>query len=276
MPMKSFNPVTPTLRYKTVNKFDQVTTDEPHKPLLVSKKRSSGRNVNGRITVRHRGGGHKRHYRIIDFRRNKDTIPGVVETVEYDPNRTCFIALVKYADGERRYILATANMKVGQTVLSGNECEIAEGNSMPLGRIPLGTMVHNVELREGRGGQMIRSAGGYAEVVAKEGNMVQLKLPSSEVRTVRETCRATIGQVSNPEHVNMMIGSAGRKRWLGRRPRVRGVAMNPVDHPMGGGEGKSAGGRHPVSPWGQAAKGLKTRKKSKQSDKYIIRKRTKK
>jgi large subunit ribosomal protein L2 len=275
MPMKSFNPVTPTLRYKTVNKFDQVTADEPHKPLLAAKKRSSGRNAHGRITVRHRGGGHKKFYRIIDYRRNKDGIAGVIETIEYDPNRTCFIALVKYADGERRYVLATVNMKVGQTIFSGEDCEIAEGNAMPLGKIPLGSMVHNVEYREGRGGQLIRSAGAYAEVVAKEGNMVQLKLPSSEVRNFRETCRATIGQVSNPEHVNMVIGSAGRKRWLGRRPGVRGVAMNPVDHPMGGGEGKSAGGRHPVSPWGKAAKGLKTRKRRKQSDKYIIRRRTK-
>jgi large subunit ribosomal protein L2 len=276
MPTKTYKPVTPTLRYKTTNSFEQVTTDAPYRPLLESKTRCSGRNNFGRITVRRRGGGHKRHYRIIDFKRNKIDIPGVIETVEYDPNRSSFIALVKYLDGERRYILATANMKVGQKIVASETCEIAEGNTMPLKNIPLGTAVHNIELREGRGGQIVRSAGSYAEIVAKEGNMVQLKLPSSEVRNVRENCRATIGQLSNIEHMNVVIGSAGRKRWMGRRPKVRGVAMNPVDHPMGGGEGKSAGGRHPVTPWGKITKGLKTRKKNKHSDKLIVRRRTKK
>ncbi len=275
MPIKQYNPVTPTLRYKTSNDFEQVTTDTPHKPLLESKRRSNGRNNNGRITVRHRGGGHKKFYRIIDFKRKKHGVPGKIETIEYDPNRSAFIALVKYLDGERRYILATAGMQTGQQIISGDDVSFAEGNSLPLKNIPLGTQVHNIELREGKGGQIVRSAGGYAEVVAKEGDMVQVKLPSSEVRNIRGTCYATIGQVSNSEHMNVVIGSAGRKRWMGRRPSVRGVAMNPVDHPMGGGEGKSAGGRNPVSPWGQAAKGLKTRKKKKLSDKYIVRRRSK-
>jgi len=223
--------------------------------------------------VRHRGGGMKRFYRIIDFRRDKDAIPGVVEAIEYDPNRTCHIARLKYSDGERRYILATANMNVGSTVVSGQQCEIAEGNCMELRHIPPGTMVHNVELREGRGGQIVRTAGAYAEILAKENRMVQLKLPSSEIRSVRETCRATIGQVGNAEHMNVVLGSAGRSRWMGRRPHVRGVAMNPVDHPMGGGEGKTSGGQHPVSPWGQKSKGKKTRCRRKPSGKYIVRRR---
>jgi large subunit ribosomal protein L2 len=275
MPVKQYRPTTPTLRYKTTASYDQITTDEPHKPLLVAKHRSSGRNNRGVITVRHRGGGHKRFIRIIDFKRDKINIPGIVETIEYDPNRSAFIALIKYVDGERRYILATVNMKVGQRIVSGPEVEIAEGNCMPLGRIPSGTMVHNIEFREKKGGQVARSAGAYAEVVAKENKMVQLKFPSSEIRNVRETCVATIGQVSNSEHMNTCIGSAGRKRHLGFRPTVRGVAMNPVDHPMGGGEGKASGGGHPVSPWGQKAKGLKTRDPKKPSSKYIVRRRTK-
>jgi len=275
MPLKSYRPLTPTLRYKTTSSFDQLTTDTPYKPLTELKKKINGRNNRGVITVRHRGGAHKRFYRIIDFKRNKFNIPGVVETVEYDPNRTSFIALIKYADGERRYILATTNMKPGMTVMSGEQVEIAEGNCMPLKNIPLGTMVHNIELRETKGGQVARSAGSYAEVVAKENKIVQLKFPSSEVRIVRETCLATIGQVSNPEHMNMVIGSAGRKRHMGIRPTVRGVAMNPIDHPMGGGEGKTAGGGHPVSPWGQKSKGLKTRNRRKPSGKYIVRRRTK-
>lgn len=275
MPLKSFRPLTPTLRYKTVNSFEQVTADEPYKPLTEIKKKINGRNNRGVITVRHRGGCHKRYYRIIDFKRNKFNIPGVIETVEYDPNRTSFIALVKYLDGERRYILATTNMKPGMKVISGEEVEIAEGNCMPLKNIPLGTMVHNIEMKESKGGQMARSAGAYAEVIAKENHIVQLKLPSSEVRIVRETCLATIGQVSNSEHMNIVIGSAGRKRHMGIRPTVRGVAMNPIDHPMGGGEGKTAGGGHPVSPWGQKSKGLKTRNRRKPSGKYIVRRRTK-
>ena len=275
MPIKNYNPVTPTLRYKKTSKLDQVTTDTPYKPLLEKKGKISGRNNRGIITVRHRGGAHKRFYRIIDFKRNKFNIPGIVETIEYDPNRSALIALVKYIDGERRYILATTNMKVGMSVISGVQVEIAEGNCMQLKNIPLGTQVHNIEFRENKGGQIARSAGAYAEIVAKENQMVQLKFPSSEVRIVREGCLATIGQVSNPEHMNTVLGSAGRSRHLGIRPRVRGVAMNPIDHPMGGGEGKTAGGGHPVSPWGQKAKGLKTRDPRKTSSKYIVRRRSK-
>ena len=275
MPVKTYRPITPTLRYKTTNTKEQVTTDTPYKPLTVIKKKINGRNNRGVITVRHRGGAHKRFYRIIDFKRDKLDIPGIVETVEYDPNRSAFIALIKYVDGERRYIIASANMKPGMRVISGNNVELTEGNCMPLKNIPLGTMVHNIELREKKGGQIARSAGAYAEIVAKENAMVQLKFPSSEVRNVRETCFSTIGQVSNAEHMNVTIGSAGRKRHMGIRPTVRGVAMNPIDHPMGGGEGKTSGGGHPVSPWGQKSKGLKTRNPRKTSSKYIVRRRTK-
>jgi large subunit ribosomal protein L2 len=275
MALKSYRPLTPTLRYKTTSSFDQVTTDQPYKPLTVSLKQFGGRNNNGHITSRHRGGGHKRYYRIIDFKRNKRDVAGTVEAIEYDPNRTCYIALVLYPDGERRYILATLNMKVGQKVISADTCEIAEGNCMPLKNVPSGILVHNIELKVGKGGQMARSAGAYAEIVAKENNMVQLRLPSNEIRNVREQCVATIGQVSNHEHMNIVYGSAGRKRWLGIRPHVRGVAMNPVDHPMGGGEAKSKGGNHPMSPWAQKAKGLKTRTRKKLSSKYIISRRTK-
>lgn len=275
MPLKSFKPLTPTLRYKTVNSFEQVTVDKPYKPLTEIKRKCNGRNNRGVITVRHRGGANKRYYRIVDFKRNKFNIPGIIETVEYDPNRSSFIALVKYVDGERRYILATINMKPGMKIISGEDVEIAEGNCMPLKNVPLGTQVHNIELKEGKGGQMARSAGAYAEVLAKENKIVHLKLPSSEIRIVRESCLATIGQVSNAEHMNIVLGSAGRKRHMGIRPTVRGVAMNPIDHPMGGGEGKTAGGGHPVSPWGQKTKGLKTRNKRKLSSKYIVRRRTK-
>ncbi len=275
MPMKQYRPMTPAQRYKSTNLFEQVTTDTPFKPLLVQKPKTNGRNNRGVITVRHRGGGHKRFIRVIDFKRDKFNIPGFVETIEYDPNRSAFIALIKYVDGERRYILATANMQVGQKIMSGEDIEIAEGNCMPLKNVPLGTQVHNIEIREKKGGQIARSAGAYAEVVAKENQMVQLKFPSSEVRNVRDNCVATIGQVSNGEHMNMVIGSAGRMRHMGFRPRVRGVAMNPVDHPMGGGEGKTSGGGHPVSPWGQKAKGLKTRHSRKPSSKYIVRRRSK-
>ena len=275
MALKTFRPLTPVLRYKTSIVYSQLTTDEPYTPLCVSKKRMGGRNADGHMTVRHRGGGSKKYYRIIDFKRNKRDIPGIVETIEYDPNRTCFIALIKYADGEHRYILATANMKAGMKVLAAETTELSEGNTMPLVNMPSGTMVHNIELKEGRGGQMARSAGSYAEIVARENNMVQLRLPSGEMRNVRERCTATIGQVSNIEHMNVVLGSAGRVRWLGRRPHVRGVAMNPVDHPMGGGEAKSKGGNHPMSPWAQKAKGLKTRTRKKLSSKYIISRRTK-
>jgi large subunit ribosomal protein L2 len=278
MGIKTYQPLTPTLRYKMTESFDQVTTDTPHKPLLISKKRGSGRNNTGRITVRHRGGGSRRYIRIIDFKRSKKNIPGYVETVEYDPNRSAYIALVKYADGERRYILATANMKPGMKIIAGDDVDLAEGNCMPLKNIPLGTQVHNIEVLEGKGGQIARSAGAYAEVVAKENRIVHLKFPSTEIRNVRETCVATIGAVSNGEHINVVLGSAGRVRHKGIRPTVRGVVMNPVDHPMGGGEGKSKGGggwHHPVSPWGQKTKGFKTRKKRKPSSKYIVRRRIK-
>ncbi len=275
MALKTYRPLTPVLRYKTTLDFSQLTADAPYGPLCVSKKRMGGRNVDGHMTVRHRGGGSKKYYRIIDFKRNKRDIPGIVETIEYDPNRTCFIALVKYADGERRYILATVNMKTDMKVMAGETTELSEGNTMPLVNMPSGTMVHNIELKEGKGGQMARSAGSYAEIVARENNMVQLRLPSGEIRNVRERCTATIGQVSNIEHMNVVLGSAGRVRWLGRRPHVRGVAMNPVDHPMGGGEAKSKGGNHPMSPWAQKAKGLKTRTRKKLSSKYIISRRTK-
>jgi len=275
MALKSYRPLTPVQRYKTTVDFAQVTTNDPYKPLCEFKKSRGGRNAHGHITVRHQGGGHRKFLRTVDFKRNKFDIVGTVETIEYDPNRTCFIALVKYTDGERRYILATINMKVGQKVVSSKNTEIAEGNCMPLANMPHGTMVHNVELKEGRGGQMARSAGAYAEIVARENGMVQLRLPSSETRLVREGCVATIGQVSNHEHMNVVLGSAGRKRWLGVRPTVRGTAMNPVDHPMGGGEAKSKGGNHPMSPWAQKAKGLKTRNRKKLSGKYIVSRRTK-
>jgi large subunit ribosomal protein L2 len=275
MPMKSYRPLTPVQRYKTTNTFEQITTDSPYKPLTEIKAKINGRNNRGIITVRHRGGGHKQYYRIIDFKRNKLDIPGTIETIEYDPNRTCFIALVRYIDGERRYVLASTNMKVDQKIVSGEDVEIAEGNCMPLKKIPLGSMVHNIELREKKGGQIARSAGAYAEIIAKENGIVQLKFPSSEIRIVRDCLFATIGQVSNAEHMNMVIGSAGRKRHMGFRPTVRGVAMNPIDHPMGGGEGKTAGGGHPVSPWGQKSKGLKTRNRKKPSGKYIVRRRSK-
>ena len=278
MGIKSFRPLTPTQRYKTSSTFDEITTDKPYYPLLVAKTRTNGHNNLGRMTVRHRGGGHKRFIRVVDFKRDKFNIAGTVETIEYDPNRNCRISLIKYSDGERRYILASANMKVGQTVVSGIDVEIAEGNCMPLKKVPLGTMVHNIEMRLSKGGQMARSAGAYAEVAAKENGMVQLRLPSSEVRNLPEDCTATIGQVSNAEFINIVWGSAGRRRYRGRRPHVRGVAMNPVDHPMGGGQGrsKSGGGRlHPVSPWSQKAKGLKTRKPKKLSTKYIVKRRSK-
>jgi large subunit ribosomal protein L2 len=276
MALKSYRPLTPTLRYKTTSSFDQITTDEPYKPLLLPIRRASGRNNNGHITCRHRGGAHKKYYRIIDFKRNKRDIAGIVESIEYDPNRTCYIALVKYPDGERRYILATINMKVGQSVVSAVDCEIAEGNNLPLKNIPTGIQIHNIELKVAKGGQIVRSAGAYAQIIAKENGMAQIRLPSSEVRNIHENCTATIGQVSNHEHMNIVYGSAGRKRWLGVRPHVRGVAMNPVDHPMGGGEARSKGGNHPMSPWAQKAKGLKTRTRKKLSKKYIVSRRVKK
>lgn len=273
MGIKSFKAITPGQRFKTVSDFEMVTESRPEKSLVKGLKKSGGRNNFGRVTSWHRGGGHKRKYRDIDFKRNKVDIPARVASIEYDPNRTARIALLFYADGEKRYILAPDGMKVNDIVMSGEKAEMKPGNAMPLAKIAVGLMVHNIELREKKGGQLARSAGTAAQLMAKEGNFAMLKLPSSEVRKVRLNCFATIGQVSNVEHFNISIGKAGRSRWMGKRPNVRGVAMNPVDHPMGGGEGKSSGGRHPVSPWGQLAKGLKTRKKSKPSNALIVKRR---
>ncbi len=275
MGIKTFRPKTPTLRHKSVTTFDEITKVEPEKTLVRPLKKSGGRNNHGHITSRFRGGGHKRLYRIIDFRRNKDGIPAKVAAIEYDPNRSSNIALLNYRDGEKRYIIAPLGLNVGDEVMSGEDAEIGVGNSLPLQRIPLGTLVHNIELRIGKGGQLARGAGTYAQLVAREGNYAQLKLPSGEVRMVRVECRATIGQVGNVDHENVSLGKAGRSRWLGRMPHVRGVVMNPVDHPMGGGEGRSSGGRHPCSPWGKPAKGGKTRRRKK-SDDYIVTKRKKK
>lgn len=272
MPIKSFKPVTPTLRFKTVATFDEVTKDRPERSLITTAKKSGGRNNLGRITCRHRGGGHKRAYRLIDFRRDKLGIPAKVAAIEYDPNRTARIALLNYADGEKRYILAPVGLNVNDTVMSADDAEIRIGNHLPLKNIPLGSTIHNIEMKIGKGGQLARSAGSYAQLVAKEEKYCQIKLPSGEVRMVLLDCRATLGQVSNVDHENINIGKAGKRRWLGRRPRVRGVAMNPIDHPMGGGEGKSSGGRHPCSPWGRLAKGKKTRGK-KRSDSLIIKRR---
>lgn len=273
MAIKKFKPTTPSMRYRTVSDFSTLTKKDPEKSLLEPLKKTGGRNNKGRVTSRHRGGGHKRMYRKIDFKRDKLNIPSKVAAIEYDPNRSARIALLHYVDGEKRYILSPNELKVGDEVIAGVGADIKAGNALPLEKIPLGTSVHNVELTHGRGGQIVRAAGGYAQIMAKEGNYVQLKLPSGEVRAVRKECYATIGQVGNLDHENVVSGKAGRSRWLGFRPHVRGVAMNPIDHPLGGGEGKSSGGRHPVSPWGQPAKGYKTRKK-KPSDKYIIRKRS--
>ena len=246
---------------------------KPLKSLIQPKSKKGGRNNNGRITVRHQGGGHKQHYRIIDFKRNKLDIPAIVERLEYDPNRSAHIALLKYKDGERSYIIAPSKLNVGDEVVSAEKCEIKVGNSMKLKDIPLGTNVHCVELKPLKGAQLARSAGAYAKIMAKDNNMVTVKLPSGEMRMIHENCQATIGVVGNKNHENIKIGKAGRSRWLGRRPKVRGVVMNPVDHPHGGGEGRTSGGRHPVSPWGTPAKGYKTRKKNKQSNKFIVKRR---
>jgi large subunit ribosomal protein L2 len=271
MGIKTYKPKTPTMRFKTGFTFEEITKKEPEKSLIRPLKSKAGRNNQGRITCRHKGGGHKRHYRIIDFKRNKVNIPAKVAAIEYDPNRSARIALLHYVDGEKRYILAPLGLKVGATVISGPEAPIALGNALTLERMPLGSIVHNVEYKAGRGGQIARSAGSFAQVVAKEGNYVHVKLPSNDVYLLRKECLATLGQIGNTEHNSIVYGKAGRKRWLGIRPTVRGVAMNPVDHPMGGGEGKSSGGGHPVSPWGKLSKGGKTRKKRKQSNKYIIK-----
>ncbi len=273
MALKKLKPITPATRYYTISSFEEITKSTPEKSLLKPLKKSGGRNNTGRITSRHRGGGHKRMYRIVDFKRDKVGVEGKVEAIEYDPNRSARIALIKYADGEITYIICPDNLKVGSSIFSGIDADIVVGNTLPLANIPLGTFIHNLELKPGKGGQLARSAGSSCIVVAKDERYTQIKLPSGEVRMILNTCRATIGVVSNLEHENISLGKAGRSRWLGRRPKVRGVAMNPVDHPMGGGEGKTSGGGHPVSPWGLPAKGYKTRKKKNLSNKFIVKRR---
>ncbi|MEA3280908.1 MAG: 50S ribosomal protein L2 [Thermodesulfobacteriota bacterium] len=274
MAVRKVKPTSPGRRAQIYSTFEEITRTEPEKSLLKVIKKKGGRNANGRITCRHRGGGHKRHYRIIDFKRDKIGIPAKVASIEYDPNRSARIALLNYSDGEKRYVLAPLELVVGDTIMSGPEADIKPGNTLPLSNIPLGTHIHNIELRLGKGGQIVRSAGTFAQLMAKEDRSAQIKLPSGEVRMVLLKCKATIGRLGNVAHENIALGKAGRKRWLGRRPRVRGVAMNPVDHPMGGGEGRSSGGRHPCSPWGIPAKGYKTRK-TRKSNRYIVKKRSK-
>ncbi len=275
MGIKNYRPVTSALRGRTGYTFDEITRDEPYKPLVLPLKKSGGRNNKGRISIRFRGGGHKRAYRIIDFRRDKIGIEGIVESIEYDPNRSARIALIKYLDGERRYIICPVGLNVGDKIISADkEADILPGNCLPIRYIPVGTIVHNIEIKKGKGGQLVRAAGAGAQILAKEGDYAHIKLPSSEVRLVNLDCRATVGQVGNLEHENISIGKAGRTRWLGRRPHVRGTAMNPVDHPHGGGEGRTKGGRIPVTPWGQYTKGYKTRK-NKRSSKFIVKRREK-
>lgn len=274
MGIKRVKPTSPGRRFQAFSTFEEITSTAPEKSLLKALRKSGGRNNNGRVTSRHRGGGHKRHYRIIDFKRDKAGIPAKVATIEYDPNRSARIALLHYADGEKRYILAPLGLGVGDVVQAGPEADIQPGNTLPLTNIPLGTHIHNIELRTGRGGQIVRSAGAFAQLMAKEERYAQIKLPSGEVRMVLLSCQATIGQIGNVDHENKTLGKAGRNRWLGKRPKVRGVAMNPVDHPMGGGEGRSSGGRHPCTPWGKPTKGFKTRNKRK-SNRLIVRKRGK-
>lgn len=274
MAVRKLKPVTPGQRHKIIGAFDSITTDTPEKSLLKPMKKSGGRNSSGKMTMRHRGGGHKRKYRIIDFKRDKDSVPAKVVSIQYDPNRSARIALLAYADGEKRYILAPNGLAVGQTLLSGSNVAPEIGNALPLAKIPLGTIVHNIELHPGRGGIMARSAGTYAQLTSREGRYAIVKLPSGESRMILVTCRATVGIVGNTDHALERSGKAGRSRWLGRRPRVRGVAMNPVDHPMGGGEGRSSGG-HPRSRTGVLAKGYKTRSKKKASNKYIVERRKK-
>ena len=275
MGIKKFNPTSPGRRHMASATYEEVTCSTPEKSLLAPLSKSGGRNNNGRITKRHTGGGHKRRYRIIDFRRDKKEVPANVATIEYDPNRSARIALLHYFDGEKRYILAPNGLNVGDQVVASESADIKPGNTMSIRSIPLGTWVHNVELKIGRGGQLARSAGAYASIAAKEGRYAQLRLPSGEVRLVLQECLASIGQVGNLDYEKIKLGKAGRSRWLGRRPQTRGVAMNPVDHPHGGGEGKSSGGRHPVTPWGVPTKGYKTRS-NKRTDKFIVRRRNKK
>lgn len=277
MALRKLKPITPGTRFYSISTFEEITKSTPEKSLLAPLKKSGGRNNTGRITSRHRGGGHKRRYRIIDFKRNKAG-NARVEAIEYDPNRTCRIALLKYEDGELRYILAPQNIKVGDTLQSGVNAEIRDGNALPLAKIPVGSFIHNIEMKPGKGGQMARTAGAAAQLIARDEKYAQIKLPSSEVRMIPVNCMATLGQIGNADNENVSYGKAGRMIWLGVRPQTRGMAMNPIDHPMGGGEGrsKSGGGRqHPRSPWGQLAKGLKTRKKRKTSSKYIVRRRVK-
>jgi large subunit ribosomal protein L2 len=271
MALRKYKPTSPGRRFRSVSTFEEVTKTEPEKSLLEPVKRKGGRNNQGRITTRHQGGGHKRRYRVIDFKRRKDGVPAKVAAIEYDPNRSARIALLHYADGAKAYILAPAGLKVGAQVESGPDADIKPGNALPLANVPTGTLVHNIELKPGRGGQLARSAGSGVQLVAKDDGYGVLRLPSGEMRRVPLTCRATVGQVGNTDHENISSGKAGRSRWLGKRPTVRGSAMNPVDHPHGGGEGKSKGGRHPVTPWGVPTLGKRTRRKHKESDKLIVR-----
>lgn len=273
MGIKKFRPTTPTLRYKTVLVKEEITEDKPFKPLTKGKTGDSGRGFKGQITVRRRGGGHKRKLRLIDFKRNKYGIPGKVVSIEYDPNRSANIALISYIDGDKRYIIAPESLKVNDKIESGESVDIKTGNALPLKNIPLGSNIYNIELHRGKGGQLVRSAGTAAVLAAKEGDYCLVKLPSGEIRKIHKECYSTIGSVGNKDYINQTIGKAGRSRWMNKRPKVRGVAMNPVDHPLGGGEGKSSGGRHPVSPTGIPSKGYKTRKKHKYSDTYIIKRR---
>ncbi len=273
MALRKIKPTSPGRRFQTYDTFEDISRSQPEKSLVQALKKTGGRNAKGRVTCRHRGGGHKRRYRVIDFKRNKMDVPAKVAAMEYDPNRSARIALLHYVDGEKRYIVAPQGLAVGDTVIASEAADIKPGNVLPLRNMPLGTQIHNVELRPGKGSQLVRSAGSYAQLMAKEGRYAHVKLPSGEVRMILIDCQATVGQVGNVEHGNISLGKAGRKRWLGRRPKVRGVAMNPVDHPMGGGEGKSSGGRHPCSPWGQPTKGFRTRKKRKVSNRYIVRRR---
>ena len=276
MPIRKLKPRSPGVRSQTISGFDEVTKSTPEKRLLVAISRKGGRNNHGRITAKRRGGGHRKQYRVIDFKRQKDGIPAKVVGIEYDPNRSARIALLSYSDGEKRYIISPAKLSVGDVLFSGEKAEIRIGNCLPLKDIPEGALIHNIEMRPGKGAQIARSAGSSVQLMAKEGEYVNLKLKSGEVRLIHKNCRATIGTVGNADHENISIGKAGRVRWLGRRPRVRAVAMNPVDHPMGGGEGRSSGGRHPCSPWGQSAKGLKTRNVKKPSNKFILSRKKKK
>jgi large subunit ribosomal protein L2 len=275
MGIKKFKPTSDGVRFRTNSDFQDITTNQPEKSLLAPKHSKGGRNNHGRITVRHQGGGNKQKYRLIDFKRNKDGIAANVKTIEYDPNRSARIALVAYVDGEKRYIIAPTGLQVGDKIFSGDQADIKLGNAKMLKDLPVGTVIHNVEMRPGKGGQLARSAGTYAQLLAKEGTYCHVRMPSGEIRLIKAECKATIGQVSNQEHENIKIGKAGRARWKGVRPTVRGVAMNPVDHPHGGGEGRTSGGRHPVTPWGVPTKGFKTRKKNKPSNKYIVSRRKK-